>query len=113
MWNTFGMLFIRQQDKISEGIILMNKKNVSIALDEGEFKILDELNKELNKRSYRGFKVNRTDTLFYAIKFTSENIDILELVKTLDVRLEEVKQENETLRNLLIEFQNKINNVVS
>ncbi|MGG3497417.1 hypothetical protein ABES08_16950 [Peribacillus simplex] len=91
----------------------MNKKNVSIALDEGEFKILDELNKELNKRSYRGFKVNRTDTLFYAIKFTSENIDILELVKTLDVRLEEVKQENETLRNLLIEFQNKINNVVS
>lgn len=83
-----------------------SKHNVTISVDEFEFEILEELNEELKKQSFKG--PNRTETVKYAIKFTRDNLDILDLVEKLKEELAVVKKKNELFEQSFIEFQNKI-----
>lgn len=76
------------------------------SVDEFEFEILEELNDELKKQSFKG--PNRTETVKYAIKFTRDNLNILEIVEDLKEELAEIKKKNELFEQSFTEFQNKV-----
>lgn len=80
-------------------------------MDEDEFRILEELNEELNKRSFK--VVNRTDTVKYACKFTKENIDMIESVKALHLELEELKLEYKLYKNSFLEFHDMLSVLIN
>jgi hypothetical protein len=85
---------------------LNRNHNVSITLNEDEYKIFVELHEELKRRSIK--EPNQTETIRHAIKFTRDNIDIPELAEDLKRKLETEKRKNELFEKSFIEFQNKI-----
>ncbi|MFE8695969.1 hypothetical protein ACFYKT_06355 [Cytobacillus sp. FJAT-53684] len=85
---------------------MIKKHNVTISLNEVEFKMLADLNEKLKKRSYK--EPNRTDTLKFAIKFTRDNLNVLELVGDLQEELMKVKKESDLFKHAFYQFQEKV-----
>ncbi|UTV31697.1 hypothetical protein [Bacillus altitudinis] len=82
------------------------KKSVTVSLDAQELEILEKLNKKLNQRSMK--EPNRTETLKFAIRFTQENFDTLNLVEELRLELKKVMEENNFFKQSFREFEDKV-----
>ncbi|QGS68096.1 hypothetical protein CV093_03960 [Oceanobacillus sp. 143] len=82
-------------------------RNVSVAMNEDEYKSLLELIEELDRQSLRSIKPpNQAESIRHAIRFTKDNIDMPKMVEDLKMRLQEVeteleesKRENELFKN--------------
>lgn len=83
------------------------KKSITISLDEQELYILEKLNKGLNQRSLK--RPNRTETLKFAIRFSFENLDTLNLVEELRLELKKANEENQRFKQSFQEFADKVN----
>ena len=81
---------------------MITRYNVSIQMTEEELKMLSDLNEVLSNRSIK--EVNRTETVKYACKFTSKNLDVMKLVKELENEVSTLKEDNEVLREAILEF---------
>jgi hypothetical protein len=88
------------------GLKMGKKHNVSVGLDEKELGTLVELNNELSRKSYK--KLSKAETLKFAIKFTKENFNSLEVVIDLKQQLEIESNKNKFYEQSFIEFQNKL-----
>ena len=80
--------------------------NVSVTLNEEEYKILVGLKEELYRRSYT--EPSLAESIRHAIKFMGDNIDLPKLVEDLKRELEVEKKKNELFEQSFIEFENKI-----
>lgn len=82
---------------------MITRHNVSIQMTEEEIQLLNELNKELSSRSIK--EVNRTETVKYACKFTSSNLDVYDTIEKLKNELSCIKSENLLLKDLIMDLQ--------
>ncbi|MDO6658674.1 hypothetical protein [Anaerobacillus sp. 1_MG-2023] len=85
----------------------MNRdQNVSVTLNEEEYKILNELMGQLNSRSYK--KPSQAETIRHSVKFMRDYIDLPELVDDFKRELEVEKMKNELFKQSFVEFQSKV-----